>query len=99
MIEQILGRQKVEVPCTIDIERSFDSFHAYVELEGVEVEPGDEVLVHGAPTEIGWGERLVCERTATVTRAGLFDRLWTKLTARLELTELYEVGFSDWRKP
>lgn len=99
MIEQILGRQKVEVPCTIDIERSFDSFHAYVELQGVEVGPGDEVLVHGAPTEIGWGEHLVCERTATVTRAGLFDRLWTKLTARLELTELYEVGFSDWRKP
>ncbi len=95
----INGRRGVEVPCTVDIEQSFDSLHAYVELEGVEVGPGDEVLVHDAPTEVGYGERVVCERRATVVRAGPLGRLWAKITGLLELTELYEVGFSSWRKP
>jgi hypothetical protein len=95
----LLGRSTVEVRCTVDIEHSFDSLHAYVELHGIEVGPGDEVLVHDAPTEVAFGDRLVCERRATVTRAGWLDRLWTRLTARLELTELYEVGFSSWRTP
>ena len=85
------------VPCTVDIEHSFDSLHAYVDLEGVEVGPGDEVLVHDAPTAVAFGERVVVRRRATVMRAGLIERLWTCLIARLELTELYEVGFSTWR--
>ena len=93
------GRQKVEVPCTVDIEHSFDSLHAYVELEGIEVGPGDEVLVHDAPTRVDFGERVVVRRRATVVRAGWLERAWTRLTARLELTELYEVGFSSWRTP
>jgi hypothetical protein len=90
---------KIEVPCTVDIEQSFDSLHAYVDLEGVEVGPGDEVLVHDAPTTVGYGERLVCKRRATVTRASWIDRLWTRATGRLELSELYEVGFQSWRTP
>ena len=93
------GSRTVEVPCTVDLEHSNDSFHAYVELEGIEVGPGDEVMVHDAPTEIGFGERVMVQRRATVRRAGPLERLWTRLTARLELTELYEVGFSSWRRP
>ena len=89
------GRRAVEVPCTVDVEHSFDSLHAYVDLEGVEVGPGDEVLVHGAPTEVPYGERVVVRRKATVLQAGPLGRLWTRLTARFELTDLYEVGFSD----
>lgn len=93
------GRRTVEVPCTVDLEHTDDSLHAYVELEGVEVGPGDEVLVHDAPTEIGFGERVVHRRRATVVRAGALERLWTRLTGPLEITELYEVGFSSWRTP
>jgi hypothetical protein len=93
------GSRTVEVPCTVDIEHSFDSLHAYVELEGIEVGPGDEVLVHDAPTRVDFGERVVVQRRATVVRAGWLERAWTRLTARLELTELYEVGFSSWRTP
>jgi hypothetical protein len=94
------AREQVVVPCTIDIENTLDSLHAYVELQGVEVGPGDEVRVLDAPTQMPpYGERLVCERRATVVRAGLIERFWTYLTSRLELTELYEVGFSSWRCP
>ena len=38
------------------------------------------------------------QRTATVTRAGRIERLWTKLAGHLELTELYEVSFSERRR-
>jgi hypothetical protein len=95
----MIARRTVEVPCTVDVEHTFDSLHAYVELDGVEVGPGDEVLVHGAPTEVGFGEHVVRRCRATVVRAGWLERWWTKALARLELTELYEVGFSSWRTP
>jgi hypothetical protein len=97
--EWLTGRRSVEVPCTVEIEHSYDSLHAYVELEGIEVGPGDEVLVHDAPTEVGYGERVVFHRRATVVQAGWPDRLWAKLSSRFELTELFEVSFSSWRTP
>ena len=57
-----------------------------------------QVLVHGDPIQVPYGEKLTLRRRATVTRAGWFDRTITKLMARLELTELYEVSFSSGRK-
>ena len=62
-----------------------------------EIEPGDEVMVHDAPTHVAFGERLVVRRTATVIRGGLLGRLRAKIEGYLELTELYEVSFSDGR--
>ena len=51
--------------------------------------------MHDAPTEVAFGERLVVRRTATVVRAGALERLWTKFAGNFELTELYEVSFSE----
>ena len=58
------------------------------------VVPGDVVVVHGAPSRVGFGERVTQRCRATVTRAGLLARAWTRATALLEITELYEVGFA-----
>ena len=91
------GRESIDVPCTIDLEQSPDSLHAYVDLEGVAVGPGDEVLVHDAPTGIAFGQRAVFTRHATVRRAGPFGRFWAHVEGYLELTELYEVSFSEGR--
>ncbi len=91
------GRETLDVPCTIDLEQSPDSLHAYVDLDGVAVGPGDEVWVHDAPTQIAFGERAFVTRTATVRRAGPLQRLWAHVEGYLELTELYEVSFSDGR--
>ena len=88
-----LFTRRLEVPCTIEIERSADSFHAYAVPEGVEIRPGDRVLAHGAPSQVGFGERLHFETHATVLRAGPISRAWTQFVAILELTELYHVGF------
>jgi hypothetical protein len=87
----------VNVPCTVDLADTVESLHAHVELDGINVEPGDAVLVHDAPTAIDPGERLVCARRATVTRAGPFGRWWTRFTSRFELTLLYEVSFQPGR--
>jgi hypothetical protein len=90
----LLGGELIEVPCTLDIEQTRESFHAYAVPEGIELNPGDTVLVHGAPDHIGFGEHLVRQSHATVHRAGMLARFWTRTTSMLELTELYEVGFA-----
>ena len=95
----LFGSRTVTVPCTVELENTPESLHAHVTLDaGFDIEPGDEVQVHDAPTSVPYGERLVVRRTATVIRAGRLERLWTKLAGHLELTELYEVSFSERRK-
>ena len=68
-------------------------FHANAIPEGIELRPGDRVLVHGAPDHVAFGERISFETTATVYLAGAVERLWTRWSALLELTELYHCGF------
>ncbi len=92
-----LGRREIDVPCTIEIEHTPNSLHAHVSLEGIEVGPGDTVLVHDAPTAVGFGEIVTHRSHATVVQAGPIERLWTQVTAFLELTELYEVSFTPRR--
>ena len=92
------GRQRFEVPCTVEIEQTSETLHAHVILDGdIKIAPGDEVQVHDAPTGVPFGERLVVRRTATVVRGNALDRLRAKVEGYLELTELYEVSFSDGR--
>jgi len=92
-------RTSFTVPCTVEVEHTADSLHAYVELDGdIGIGPGDEVILHGAPIAVKFGERIIERRVATVVRANLFQRLTTKLLARFELTELYEVSFTPRRK-
>ena len=91
-------RKSFDVPCTVEIEQTSETLHAHVVLDGnIEIEPGDEVTVHNAPTSVPFGERLVVRRTATVVRGGLLGKLRARIEGYLELTELYEVSFSDGR--
>ncbi len=87
------ARDTVEVPVTVEIEQTAESFHAYAVPERIEIRPGDEVVVHGAPGDIAFGDRLVLQCRATVLRAGPLRRAWTRLEGWFALTELYEVGF------
>jgi hypothetical protein len=94
-----MGRETIEVPCTIEIENTFQSLHAHVDLDGdLAMNAGDQVLVHGDPVRVPYGQKITLRRLATVTRANRLDRAWTRLLARLELTELYEVSFSSGSK-
>ena len=89
----MFGRRTIEVTCTVDIEQTPESLHAHAIPDGVEIRPGDTVVVHGVPTEVLFGDRVTMQCRATVIRASLPERLWTQARALLELTELYEVGF------
>ena len=92
-----MNASRMKVPCTVELAHTADDFYAHVVLEGVEVGPGDQVLVHDAPTTIAYGEHRICDTQATVSRATWLGRLLTRLTARFELTMLYEVSFSTAR--
>lgn len=83
----------------VDIEQTPESLHAHVIPEGIEIQPGDKVLVHGAPSRIGYGERVSLRCSATVIRATALGRLWTQFTGLLEFAALYEVGFERREAP
>ncbi len=92
----LAGRRQENVPCTVEINNTFEELGAHVCFDGgVTVEPGDEVLVHGAPVAVPYGERAVFRRTATITRATRLERAWTRATGDLELMELCEFSFSE----
>ncbi|MBB5746073.1 hypothetical protein [Brevundimonas variabilis] len=88
----------LQTPCTIEVEHSDESLHAHVALDGdPDIRPGDQVLVHGDPIHVAFGQRRTFRRFATVRRASPLERLWTKVTARFELSELYDVSFTPRR--
>jgi hypothetical protein len=84
---------RIEVPCLVDIEQTADSLHAHAIPEGIDLHPGDRVLVHGAPSRVAYGEYVRIYSMATVIRAGVIRRAWTRMTAVFELLELFETGF------
>jgi hypothetical protein len=90
-------KRLLRVSCRVEVEHSAESLHAHVELDGVNVGPGDRVVVHDAPTLVPLGERKTFHCQATVARAGAIGRLAAHVKGYLELTELYEVGFSEGR--
>ncbi len=86
-------RRRIDVAATIDLEATDRELHAHVILEGVEVNEGDEVLVHGAPSFIALNEKRTMPARATVTKVSLPRRMWERVMGRTRITELYEVGF------
>lgn len=100
MTAPIFARRRFDVGCTVEISHTFDSLHAHVDLDGdVEIEPGDEVLVHGKPIHVPYGEVHTERRTATVTKATIWERMWTRATGDLEFMELCEFSFSEEVRP
>lgn len=92
----LLTKEFETAPCEVEVSHTFDSLHAHVKfLNGAIVHPGDEVLVHGDPVLAGYGEVVIEQRTATITRASQLERLWTRLTGDFEVMELAEFAFSE----
>ena len=92
----LFSKTAEEVPCTVEVSHRFESLHAHVRFNnGAIIYPGDEVLVHGKPVLAAYGELIIEDRTATITRASRLERLWTRLTGDLGFMELCEFSFSD----
>jgi len=89
----LAGGRKIEIACLVDLEKTAESFHAYTVPEGIDIGPGDIMLIHDMTNRLDFGERSAFEGRATVVQAGFFGRIWTQMSSIFELTELYEVGF------
>lgn len=95
-IKSLLFRTRETAPCTVEINNTFEELSAHVRFDnGAVVHPGDEVLVHGAPISIPYGEAASFKRDATITRASAVERAWTRATGDFEFMELYEFSFSE----
>jgi uncharacterized Zn finger protein len=101
MLGSLFGSPRtLDVACRIEVSNTFDSLHAHVELDGdVQIEPGDEVTVHGDPIHVPYGSELVLHRRASVVKAGPIKRTWTRMTGDLEFMELCEFSFSPAADP
>ncbi|MCQ0986360.1 hypothetical protein [Jiella marina] len=96
MIKRLLAKREEDVCCTVEVSNTFESLHAHLRFDGgVTVEPGDEVLVHGEPVKVPYGETAYLRRHATIVRAGWFERTWTRATGDFEFMELCEFSFSE----
>ncbi|AZG78330.1 MAG: hypothetical protein CTY36_13120 [Methylocystis sp.] len=93
-----ITRQTFDAPCRVEIGHTAESLFAHVEIEGdFDIRPGDRVFVQNAPVEAPFGYRVTVERRATIIRAGLIERLWARFLGNFELTELYDVSFTNRR--
>jgi hypothetical protein len=93
----LLGRRQLTAQAVLDLEHTADSLHAHVEIDGIDLGPGDEVLLLGVDSRLRFGERRRRTAVAVVTRAGWLRRHWFRLTSMLQLTSLYDISFSDRR--
>lgn len=94
----LLRKRSVDVFCTVHVSHTFENLFAHVELDdGVRIEPGDQVRVHGAAIHLPYGEARTERRKATVTRASWLERAWTRRTGDLDCLSLLDVSFSDRR--
>lgn len=96
----LLTRTTETAPCTVEVCHKFEELSAHVRLDnGAVIHPGDTVKVQGAPVLAAFGEHVVEQRTAFITRASAVERFWTRMTGDLEFMELCEFSFSDEVKP
>lgn len=92
----IFRKNTEDVPCTVEVSHRFESLHAHVRFNnGAVIYPGDEVLVHGSPIMAAYGEVIIEDRQATITRASLLERVWTRATGDFGFMELCEFSFSE----
>jgi uncharacterized Zn finger protein len=95
MMNPFAARVSENVMCTVNVVNTFESLAAHVELDGdAKIQPGDEVLVHGNPIRVPYGETHSERRMATIHRATWLERKWTEMTGDLEFMELLEFSFS-----
>lgn len=92
----IFAKRQEDVPCTVEVSHRFEALHAHVRFNnGAVVYPGDEVLVHGTPIMAAYGEVIIEDRTATITRATWIEQLWTRAIGDFGFMELCEFSFSE----
>jgi hypothetical protein len=91
----MIPKRRITTDCTVRIDHTFENLGAHVDLNGLQAEPGDEILVHGPPPCPPYGQTVTTRCRATLIRAWPWERLWSRLTGNLEAMELLDVSFTD----
>ena len=92
----LLTKEYETAPCVVEVSHRIDSLHAHVKFDnGAVITPGDEVLVQGPPVLAPYGEVVIEQRQARITRASKVEQLWTRMTGDFEFMELCEFSFSE----
>ncbi|WP_435229963.1 hypothetical protein ACMAZE_14560 [Pseudopelagicola sp. nBUS_20] len=92
----LLTRSKETAPCTVTVSHRFEELSAHVKFNnGAILYPGDIVQVLGHEIMAPYGEVVIEDRTATISRASKLERLWTRATGDFEFMELCEFSFSE----
>jgi len=91
--------RELDLPCRVAVERTSDYLAGHVVLGQRKMpEPGDSVHVQGEEIQAPQDSRFIVRRRARLRRANPITRLWTKIIAIFEITELLETSFSGRRK-
>ena len=97
-MSQLSAARDVRVPCTVEIEHTVGSFHAHVELDGDMWSSPATRSCPRCPHDAPSASASSSARNATVTRAGAIERIVDADRANFELTELYDVSFTEGRR-
>lgn len=88
-------RKDIPTACTVTVKHTEETLEAHVELDdGLLPQTGDRIKVYGQPVRVEYGSTITLRRSARLTRGSIFDKLWMRITAFFEMTDLYEVSFS-----
>jgi hypothetical protein len=85
--------RRIDVACTLRVGQTPESLHAHMELDAIDINPGDIVrLIQAAPTSVSRDET-VYQARVSVERAGFLARMLTRVSGFFSILELIEVGF------
>jgi len=86
-----------QVNYSLDMSNTWEDLYAHVELEGVDIGPGDAIQLHQVPFDLPYGQKRRVNGKATYFKASSLKRWFIRTFSRFEITMLYEVSFSSTR--
>ena len=86
-----------QVNYSLDMSNTWEDLYAHVELEGVDIGPGDAIQLHQVPFDLPYGQKRRVNGKATYLKASSLKRWFIRTFSRFEITMLYEVSFSSTR--
>ncbi len=86
-----------QVNYSLEMANTWEDLYAHVDIEGVDIGPGDAIKLHHVPVDLPYGQKRHVLGQASYFKASGLKRWLIKTFSRFELTMLYEVSFSSTR--
>jgi len=86
-----------QVNYSLEMANTWEDLYAHVELDGVDIGPGDAVQLHHVPVDLPYGQTRYVEGKASYFKASSFKKWFICTFSRFEIIMLYEVSFSSTR--